>query len=120
MKPAYAPLTSICMPLRYQAAARVEDAMDFIDQLVHWLAGLYDQYGYALVLGGTFVENTAILGLLLPGNTMALLGAILSTPGDTLTWLGDSRRVGGDRAWLPRRLSAGPLRARWHPRTLGR
>src|SRR5260221_6079778 len=38
-------------------------------------AQLYDQYGYALVFLGSLGENTALLGLVLPGGTLALLGA---------------------------------------------
>jgi membrane protein DedA with SNARE-associated domain len=39
------------------------------------LGELYDQYGYLIVFLGTLGENTAVLGLLLPGNSLALLGA---------------------------------------------
>ena len=45
------------------------------------LSGLYQQYGYLLVFLGTFGENTAIVGLLLPGSTLAVLGGIYARQG---------------------------------------
>src|SRR5207247_11365321 len=42
---------------------------------------LYDQYGYLIVFLGTLGENTALLGLLLPGNSLALLGAFYARLG---------------------------------------
>lgn len=45
------------------------------------LSGFYDRYGYLVVFLGTFGENTSLLGLLLPGNTLALLGAFYARQG---------------------------------------
>lgn len=42
---------------------------------IAWLRGAYDTYGYLIVLLGTLGENTAFLGAILPGGTLALLGA---------------------------------------------
>lgn len=45
------------------------------------LGGFYDRYGYLVVFLGTLGENTSLLGLLLPGNTLALLGAFYARAG---------------------------------------
>jgi membrane protein DedA with SNARE-associated domain len=52
------------------------------------LGTLYDQYGYLIVFLGTLSENTALLGLLLPGNSLALLGAFYTREGTlNLGWV---------------------------------
>jgi membrane protein DedA with SNARE-associated domain len=52
-----------------------------IQQWIELLGGLYDQYGYLIVFLGSFGENTAFLGLFLPGGTLALLGAFYARLG---------------------------------------
>ena len=56
-----------------------------------WIAALgtfYDQYGYLAIFIGTLCENTALLGLLLPGNSLALLGAFYAREGTlNLGWV---------------------------------
>jgi len=59
------------------------------------LEALYGQYGYALVFLGALGENTAFAGLVLPGGTLALLGAMYARSGDLalgwvilLAWIG--------------------------------
>lgn len=52
-----------------------------INDLINALAPLYDQWGYLLVFLGTLGENTALLGLVLPGGTLALLGAFYARQG---------------------------------------
>jgi membrane-associated protein len=49
--------------------------------LIGHLKNLYDTYGYALVLGGAFLEGLFIVGLYLPGSLVILLGAALSKTG---------------------------------------
>jgi membrane protein DedA with SNARE-associated domain len=52
--------------------------------LYEWTRALgtfYDQYGYLVVFFGTLSENTALLGLVLPGNSLALLGAFYARQG---------------------------------------
>ena len=52
------------------------------------LGGFYDQYGYFVVFLGTLGENTAVLGFLLPGNSLALLGAAYARLGTlNLGWV---------------------------------
>ena len=52
------------------------------------LAGLYDAYGYLIVFFGSLFENTALLGLLLPGGTLALLGAFYAYQGTlNIAWV---------------------------------
>jgi membrane-associated protein len=48
---------------------------------VELLGQFYDQYGYAIVFLGALGENTALLGLVLPGGTLALLGAFYARQG---------------------------------------
>ncbi len=52
-----------------------------IDELIDLLGKFYDQYGYLIVFLSTLAENTALLGLLLPGNSLALLGAFYAREG---------------------------------------
>src|SRR5215472_12446524 len=52
------------------------------------LGTFYEQYGYLTVFLGTLGENTALLGLLLPGNSLALLGAVYARLGSlNLGWV---------------------------------
>lgn len=59
-----------------------------IQDWIQLLASFYDQYGYALVFAGSLGENTALLGLVLPGGTLALLGAFFARQGTlNLGWV---------------------------------
>lgn len=56
----------------------------WIDIVGDW----YGRFGYALVLLGALGENTALLGLVLPGGTLALLGAFYARQGTlNLGWV---------------------------------
>jgi len=48
---------------------------------IELLAGYYNRYGYWIVFLGALAENTAVLGLVLPGGTLALLGAFYARQG---------------------------------------
>lgn len=52
-----------------------------INSLLDALAPLYNQWGYLIVFLGVLGENTAVLGLVLPGGTLALLGAFYAREG---------------------------------------
>ena len=59
------------------------------------LRAAYSTWGYPLVLLGALLENTALLGLVLPGGSLVLLGAIYAQRGAmalplvlVLGWLG--------------------------------
>src|SRR5438105_3868467 len=52
-----------------------------IDQWIETLGALYERWGYLIVFLGTFGENTALLGLFLPGASLALLGAFYAQQG---------------------------------------
>ncbi|WP_052887510.1 DedA family protein [Thermogemmatispora carboxidivorans] len=54
---------------------------DLSDKVLARLEQFYEQYGYAAALLGAFTENTALLGLLLPGGSLALLAAFLARQG---------------------------------------
>src|SRR5436305_12241987 len=52
-----------------------------LSEWIKLLGEFYNQYGYLTVFLGTLGENTALLGLLLPGNSLALLGAFYARLG---------------------------------------
>src|SRR2546421_9141152 len=55
---------------------------------IELLAGFYNRYGYWIVFLGALAENTALLGLVLPGGTLALLGAFYARQGTLhLSWV---------------------------------
>jgi membrane protein DedA with SNARE-associated domain len=57
-------------------------------ELIKLFGEFYDQYGYLVVFLGTLGENTAVLGLLLPGNSLALLAAAYARLGTlNLGWV---------------------------------
>jgi membrane protein DedA with SNARE-associated domain len=59
-----------------------------INEWIKLLGEFYNQYGYLTVFFGTLGENTALLGLLLPGNSLALLGAVYARLGTlNLGWV---------------------------------
>jgi membrane protein DedA with SNARE-associated domain len=59
-----------------------------INALIDWLGSLYDQYGYLIVFLGALGENTAFVGLILPGGTLALLGAFYARAGTlNIAWV---------------------------------
>jgi membrane protein DedA with SNARE-associated domain len=93
-----------------------------------WIEALgtfYDQYGYLIVFLGTFGENTALLGLILPGNSLALLGAFYARAGTLnlgwvifFAWLGTV--LGYHVDYLIGRYALAQAMARWGRTTLGR
>jgi membrane protein DedA with SNARE-associated domain len=89
------------------------------------LGELYDQYGYFLVFFGAFAENTALLGLVLPGGTLALLGAFYARQGTlslgwviVLAWIGTV--LGYHADYLLGRFVLGGAAQRWSGTRLGR
>ena len=54
---------------------------DLLTDLIDALAPLYNEWGYLIVFLGVLGENTAVLGLVLPGGTLALLGAFYARQG---------------------------------------
>ena len=47
-----------------------------LHHVVDALRAAYDTWGYPIVLIGALLENTALLGLILPGGSLVLLGAV--------------------------------------------
>lgn len=93
-------------------------------QWIEALGTLYDQYGYLIVFLGTLAENTALLGLLLPGNSLALLGAFYARMGTLnlgwvifFAWLGTV--LGYHVDYLIGRYALGHAMTRWSKTTLG-
>lgn len=88
------------------------------------LAELYDTYGYLIVFLGALFENTALLGLLLPGGTLALLGAFYAYQGTLnivwvilFAWIGTV--LGYNADYLIGRLLLSRLAGRWSASWLG-
>src|ERR687886_2163189 len=66
-----------------------------LHHVVDALRAAYDTWGYPIVLIGALLENTALLGLILPGGSLVLLGAVYAQQGALalplvllLGWLG--------------------------------
>jgi membrane-associated protein len=96
-----------------------------IQNLINLLRDLYDQYGYLIVFLGALGENTAILGLVLPGGTLALLGAFYARMGTLnlawvifFAWIGTV--IGYHVDYLIGRFALGRIMARWGGTNLGR
>ncbi|MDE3075860.1 MAG: DedA family protein [Chloroflexota bacterium] len=56
-----------------------------LDSLGDWVATLFDDYGYLLTFFGALLENTALMGLFLPGGTIVMVAAAFARAG-TLQW----------------------------------
>jgi len=52
-----------------------------VQEWLDLLGQFYQHYGYLAVFLGTLGENTALLGFFLPGNSLALLGALCASLG---------------------------------------
>lgn len=96
-----------------------------IQTLMNLLRDLYDQYGYLIVFLGAFGENTAVLGLVMPGGTLALLGAFYARLGTLnlawvifFAWIGTV--LGYHVDYLFGRFALSKLMARWGTSPLGR
>jgi membrane protein DedA with SNARE-associated domain len=55
--------------------------MDWPGDLMDMLRGAYGAWGYPIILAGALLENTALLGLVLPGGSLVLLGAVYAQQG---------------------------------------
>ncbi len=55
--------------------------MTWLQDLADSLRGAYGTWGYLIILVGALLENTALLGLLLPGGALVLLGAVYAQQG---------------------------------------
>jgi membrane protein DedA with SNARE-associated domain len=96
-----------------------------IQTLMNLLRDLYDQYGYLIVFLGALGENTALLGLALPGGTLALLGAFYARQGTLnllwvifFAWIGTV--LGYHADYLLGRFALGKFMARWGDSKLGK
>ena len=96
-----------------------------LEHLIDLLRDLYDQYGYLIVFLGALGENTALLGLALPGGTLALLGAFYARQGSLnlgwvifFAWMGTV--LGYQVDYLLGRFALGKVMLRWSNSRLGR
>ncbi|HEU5348905.1 MAG TPA: DedA family protein [Ktedonobacterales bacterium] len=88
------------------------------------LHDLYDQYGYLIVFLGALGENTALLGLVMPGGTLALLGAFYARQGSLnlfwvifFAWIGTV--IGYHLDYLLGRFALSRIMNRWGNSALG-
>lgn len=96
-----------------------------LEHLIDLLRDLYDQYGYLIVFLGALGENTALVGLALPGGTLALLGAFYARQGTLnlawvifFAWMGTV--LGYHADYLLGRFALGKVMLRWGDSRLGR
>lgn len=96
-----------------------------LQNLIDLLRDLYDQYGYLIVFLGALGENTALVGLALPGGTLALLGAFYARQGTLnlawvifFAWMGTV--LGYHVDYLLGRFALGKVMLRWGDSRLGR
>jgi membrane protein DedA with SNARE-associated domain len=96
-----------------------------LHEWIEVLGTFYNQYGYLVVFLGTLGENTALLGLVLPGNSLALLGTFYARVGTLnlgwvifFAWLGTV--LGYHVDYLIGRYALSRLMARWGRTALGR
>lgn len=99
--------------------------MRSIEEWIALLEAWYGTYGYMLVFAGALAENTALLGLLLPGGTLAALGAFYARAGTlnlawviVFAWLGTV--LGYHVDYLLGRYALDRLVVRWGHTPLGR
>lgn len=95
-----------------------------IQTLMSLLHDLYDQYGYLIVFLGALGENTALLGLVMPGGTLALLGAFYARQGSLnlfwvifFAWIGTV--IGYHVDYLLGRFALSRIMSRWGGSALG-
>jgi membrane protein DedA with SNARE-associated domain len=88
------------------------------------LGAIYDRHGYALVFFGALGENTALVGLFLPGSALALLGGFYARAGTLnlawvilLTWW--AMVLGYQVDYLIGRFLLARAAERWGPTTFG-
>jgi membrane protein DedA with SNARE-associated domain len=69
--------------------------MDFLNHILEIVKQQYASFGYLIVFLGAYFENTIFLGLILPGGSLVLLGAVYAADGTLslplvllLGWLG--------------------------------
>lgn len=96
-----------------------------LEHLIDLLRDLYDQYGYLIVFLGALGENTALVGLALPGGTLALLGAFYARQGTLnlawvifFAWIGTV--LGYHADYLLGRFALGKVMLRWGDSRLGK
>src|SRR5919199_99066 len=76
---------AIYMAARVQRRPGGNEHMPDLSHVIDALRAAYDTWGYPLVLLGALLENTALLGLVLPGGSLVLLGAVYAQQG-VLAW----------------------------------
>jgi membrane protein DedA with SNARE-associated domain len=52
-----------------------------LGKLVDWLVPFFASYGYLIIFAGVFLENSAGLGLIIPGETILIVGSFFAARG---------------------------------------
>jgi membrane protein DedA with SNARE-associated domain len=99
--------------------------MGDVQAWVEALRAFYGQYGYPVVFLGALAENTALLGLVLPGGTLALLGGVYAREGTlslaaviAFAWIGTT--LGYSLDYAAGRFVLGRYAGAWGASRLGR
>jgi len=99
--------------------------MGDVQAWVEALRAFYGQYGYPVVFLGALAENTALLGLVLPGGTLALLGGVYAREGTlslaaviAFAWIGTT--LGYSLDYAVGRYVLGRYAGAWGASRLGR
>lgn len=67
-----------------------------LDRIVDFLRPLFDTWGYLLVGGATFLENSIGAGIIIPGETLVLVGAFFAAQGSlSPAWVAAAALIGG-------------------------
>lgn len=67
-----------------------------LDRIVDFLRPLFDSWGYLIVGGATFLENSIGAGVLVPGETLVLVGAFFAAQGSlSPAWVAAAALIGG-------------------------
>lgn len=62
------------------AGNEVRTISNVIERIVQWVTPVFGDWGLLLIFLATFLETSAFLGLVVPGETIVILGGILANP----------------------------------------
>lgn len=66
--------------MKRDARNEVRTISGVIERIVQWVTPVFGDWGLLLIFLATFLETSAFLGLVVPGETIVILGGILANP----------------------------------------
>ena len=66
--------------MEHGATKGVRTIARVIERIVQWVTPVFGDWGLLLIFLATFLETSALLGLIVPGETIVILGGILANP----------------------------------------